>query len=99
ALMQTSTRPEASLVGASCHDERELDHAERIGVDYAVVGPVRATASHPAAVPLGWERFAALVRDRPMPVFAIGGLTRRDLEEARRHGAHGVALLGAAFDP
>ncbi|MGZ5062981.1 MAG: Nudix family hydrolase [Usitatibacter sp.] len=99
ALMQTSTRPEASLVGASCHDERELDHAERIGVDYAVVGPVRATASHPAAVPLGWERFAALGRNRPMPVFAIGGLTRRDLEEARRHGAHGVALLGAAFDP
>jgi thiamine monophosphate synthase len=32
-----------------------------------------------------------------MPVYAIGGLTRRDLRQARQHGAHGVALLSAAF--
>jgi 8-oxo-dGTP diphosphatase len=97
ALMQAAGRPAASLLGASCHDERELEQAERLGVDYALVGPVKATASHPGASPLGWERFAALARDRPMPVLAIGGLTRSDLAEARRHGAHGVALLSAAF--
>ncbi len=97
ALMAATERPDATLVGASCHDERELDHAERIGVDYAVVGPVKASASHPGAAPLGWARFAELARDRPMPLFAIGGLTRADLAEARRHGAHGVALLSAAF--
>ena len=97
ALMAASARPRATLVGASCHDERELDHAERIGVDYAVVGPVKPTASHPGATPLGWPRFAELARARPMPVVAIGGLTRADLAEARRHGAHGVALRGAAF--
>ena len=98
SLMGKAARPAAALVGASCHDERELDQAERIGVDYAVVGPVKATASHPGAVPLGWQRFAALALDRPMPVFAIGGLKRADLAEARRHGAHGVALRGAAFE-
>ena len=98
ALMQSAARPAGSLVGASCHDERELDQAGRIGLDYAVLGPVKATASHPGAVPMGWERFAALALDRAMPVYAIGGLTRGDLREARVHGAHGVALLGAAFD-
>jgi 8-oxo-dGTP diphosphatase len=97
ALMRATERPEGSLVGASCHDERELDHAAKIGVDYAVVGPVKATASHPGAAPLGWKRFAALALDRPMPIYAIGGLTRGDFAEARRHGAHGVALLSAAF--
>ena len=98
ALMAATRRPEAGLVGASCHDERELDHAAALGVDYVVVGPVKATASHPGAVPLGWERFGALVRDRPMPAYAIGGLARADLAEARRRGAHGVALLGRAFE-
>jgi 8-oxo-dGTP diphosphatase len=98
ALMQSASRPAQALVGASCHDERELDHAEKIGVDYAVVGPVKATASHPGVAPMGWEGFAALAHDRPMPIFAIGGLTRADLAEARRHGAHGVALLSAAFE-
>ena len=97
ALMQASARPAGALVGASCHDERELDQAASLGLDYVVVGPVRETASHPGARPIGWERFAELARDRPVPVYAIGGLTREDLPEARRRGAHGVALLSAAF--
>ena len=97
ALMAATARPDATLVGASCHDAAELEQAASLQVDYAVLGPVKATATHPDATPLGWERFAALVLDRPMPVYAIGGLTREDLVPARRHGAHGVALLRAAF--
>jgi 8-oxo-dGTP diphosphatase len=98
ALMESAARPEGALVGASCHDERELAKAEQLGVDYAVLGPVKRTASHPDATPLGWDRFAALARDRAMPIYAIGGFTRADMAEARRNGAHGVALLSAAFD-
>ena len=98
ALMQAKARPDAPLAGASCHDAAELEHAAGIGLDYALLGPVKATASHPGAAVLGWERFAELAGDRPMPVYAIGGLTRADLGEAKRRGAHGVALLGAAFE-
>jgi 8-oxo-dGTP diphosphatase len=97
ALLAASSRPAGSLVGASCHDERELEQAEKLGLDYAVLGPVKATASHPGAAPMGWDRFETLARDRTMPIHAIGGLTRADLPEARRRGAHGVALLSAAF--
>ncbi len=97
ALNALAARPAGSLVGASCHDEAELEHAAKLALDYAVVGPVNATASHPGAAPMGWDRFQALARDRPMPIYAIGGLSRADLAEARRRAAHGVALLGAAF--
>ena len=96
-LMAVERRPEASLLGASCHDERELARAAELAVDYALLGPVKATPSHPDAVPLGWTRFAQLAHDLPMPVYAIGGLVREDLREARSHGAHGVALRSAAF--
>jgi 8-oxo-dGTP diphosphatase len=98
ALMQATARPAGELVGASCHDEAELEQARKVGVDYAVVGPVKPTASHPDAKPLGWTRFEQLVDGRPMPVYAIGGLTRADLAEARARGAHGVALMRSAFD-
>ena len=64
-----------------------------------MLGPVRPTPTHAVVAPLGWERFAALARDRPMPIYAIGGLARADLAEARRRGAHGVALRSAAFEP
>ena len=97
ALMEATARPAALLVGASCHDADQLAQAVRLGLDYAVLGAVKPTASHPGATPLGWERFADLARDLPMPVYAIGGLTRADLPEARSRGAHGVALLSAAF--
>ena len=97
ALMAAATRPAGSLVGGSCHDARSLEHAASLGLDYAVLGPVKETRSHPGLTPIGWDAFAALVADRPMPVYAIGGLSRADLGEARKRGAHGVALLSAAF--
>jgi 8-oxo-dGTP diphosphatase len=97
ALMEAHARPAGRIVGASCHDAAELAQAARLGLDYAVVGPVAPTASHPGAATLGWAGFAALVKDCPLPAYAIGGLARADLAVARRHGAHGVALRGAAF--
>jgi 8-oxo-dGTP diphosphatase len=69
----------------------------KLGLDYLVAGPVRDTPSHPGAATLGWNGFAALVRDCPVPAYAIGGLTRADIAEAKRHGAHGIALRSAAF--
>jgi 8-oxo-dGTP diphosphatase len=96
-LLAAGTRPPATLVGASCHDERELAQAAALGLDYAVVGPVNPTPSHRGARTLGWDRAATLIEDAPMPVYLIGGLTRADLAHARRIGAHGVALRSAAF--
>ncbi|MGE0355596.1 MAG: Nudix family hydrolase [Burkholderiales bacterium] len=97
ALMSAEARPAGRVVGASCHDAAELAKAVALGLDYAVVGPVKPTASHPGAVPMGWAGFAALVKDCPLPAYGIGGLTRADLPEARRSGAHGIALRSAAF--
>ena len=97
ALMDASSRPETPLVGASCHDARELDRAEELGLDYVLLGPVRETATHPGMAPMGWDRFASLGANRSMPVYGIGGLSRADLAQARAQGAHGVALLRAAF--
>ncbi len=97
ALMAAASRPAARLVGASCHDSRELEKAASLELDYVVVGPVNATSSHPGAVPLGWDAAQALIANYPLPVYLIGGLTRTDLPAARERGAHGIALRSAAF--
>ncbi|MFZ5560650.1 MAG: Nudix family hydrolase [Pseudomonadota bacterium] len=78
-------------LAASVHDLRELQRAEAIGVDFATLSPLRPTLSHPEAVALGWENFAALVEHAPMPVYALGGVGAEDLEQAWRAGAQGVA--------
>jgi 8-oxo-dGTP diphosphatase len=90
-------RPDIALVGASCHDARELALAARLGVDFVVLGPVAPTASHPGADVLGWPAFEALVRGFPVPVFALGGMRHEDLDIACRAGAHGLAMQRGAW--
>jgi 8-oxo-dGTP diphosphatase len=96
-LVNAAARPDFELVGASCHDEFELRRAEKLGADFAVLGPVQPTPSHPGVPALGWEKFAALIRDCPLPVFALGGMRQRDLPCAWRAGAHGVSMLRGAW--
>ena len=82
---------ELRWVGASCHDRKELELAAELGLDYALLGAVKPTASHPGQPALGWEAFANLVEKLPMPVFALGGLGIDDMLAAREAGAHGIA--------
>jgi 8-oxo-dGTP diphosphatase len=89
-LMALTKRP-AGLLAASCHTREELEQAMRLELDFAVLGPVKDKAA------LGWERFAAIAQDASIPVYAIGGLTRADLEDARRAGAHGLAMIRGAW--
>ena len=96
-MVTLTERPAVAWCGASCHDAAALTRAEQLGCDFAVLSPVLPTSTHPEAVPLGWTRFAALARDCAIPVYALGGLTTTMLELAQRHGAHGLALKGAAW--
>ena len=43
------------------------------------------------------EAYRVQVAEAPLPVFALGGLTRGDLDVAIAHGAHGIALRRAAW--
>jgi 8-oxo-dGTP diphosphatase len=64
-----------------------------LGCDFAVLGPVQATDSHPGATPLGWEAFEALREQVSLPLYALGGMAPADIEQARRHGAQGIAAI------
>ena len=85
--------PATRLLGVSCHDAAELEHAARIGADYATLSPVLPTASHPGAPALGWEAARALITDARIPVYALGGLGIADIATARASGAQGIAAI------
>lgn len=91
ALARLDERPFRGWVAASCHGTDELVRAVELGVDFAVLGPVAVTATHPGRVPLGWAAFADMVRDQPLPVFALGGLSSDDYTSARRSRGQGIA--------
>ncbi|RDS85340.1 Nudix family hydrolase [Dyella psychrodurans] len=87
--------PWAQVVGASCHVVSELGRAAHVGADFATLSPVASTASHPGVEALGWLRFQALTETAALPVYALGGMMPAQADEARRHGAQGVAGIGA----
>lgn len=78
-------------LGMSCHSEAELAHAEHLGLGYATLSPVKQTISHPQAEPIGWQCFSQWVKPSKVPVYALGGLRRSDLNGARQAGAQGIA--------
>lgn len=92
-LTKCTQRPldHSFLIGASCHSAAELEHAVRIGVDFAVLGPVKPTNSHPNAEPLGWTNFSELCMNLPLPVYALGGMSSVDIPKAFNARAQGIA--------
>ena len=96
-LRQFDKRPASPLIGASCHDAGELARARELGVDFAVLGPVLPTPTHPGATGMGWDTLADLLTDGHLPVYALGGLNAVDLERAWDCGAHGIGMMRGAW--
>ena len=98
-LMALQTRPMSDqyLVAASCHNAREIHQACLLGLDFALLSPVQATATHPDAEPLGWQRFTSLVADATLPVYALGGVSRADTQQAWQCGGQGISAIRALW--
>jgi len=93
SLMALSERPQQMLCAASCHDARELAHAQSLSLDFVVLSPVLPTLSHPDASVLDWDGFAGLAHGSSLPVYALGGMQPEYLEQAWQQGAHGIAMM------
>ena len=89
-LMSLKEKP-SGLIAASCHTREELERAMQLELDFVVLGPVKDKQA------IGWHRFAEIAAGASIPAYAIGGLTRADLEDAWRAGAHGVAMIRGAW--
>ena len=96
--LESRPLPGDQWISASCHNQEELNHACRIGLDFAVLSPVQSTVSHPGTEPLGWDAFAGMVRSSTIPVYALGGMEFSDLRKARINGGQGIAMISGVWN-
>ena len=85
------------IIGASCHDKKEVIKAAQLKLDYIFISPINNIENKNPA--LGWEKFSKLARLFPGPSFALGGLKQEDLEIAKKNGAQGIAGINGFFNP
>lgn len=99
-LLQLNERPLDSryLIGASCHNRIEVEHACRLGLDFIVLSPIQPTPSHPEATPLGWDGLRWLTECSTIPVYALGGMRPDHLTRAWDGGAQGLAMLSSVWE-
>ncbi|MGD8567752.1 MAG: Nudix family hydrolase [Gammaproteobacteria bacterium] len=86
------------LVAASCHHGDDIATAAKLELDFVVLGPVSATASHPQAAVLGWDQFSRLTRKAVIPVFALGGVAIADVNKSRQCGGQGIAAIRSLWN-
>lgn len=92
SLLILKSKPVGLMVAASTHNLKELKHAQALDLDFVVLSPVKSTLSHPEAEPIGWRKFAELVKHVTLPVYALGGMALNDLPLALAFGARGIAF-------
>ncbi len=86
ALRAARARPAAAWVGAAVADAGDLAHAAALACDFAVIENMGCDA-------LGvWELAAKLCHESPLPSYVGLDPSAEKLRQARRLGAHGLAV-------
>jgi len=88
---------QGKLVSASTHNLKEIDKANELLLDYIFLSPVNETNSHPEATPLGWDQFTKLTKSAQCAVYALGGVSKEDLESTINAGATGIAAINSLW--
>lgn len=86
------------LIGVSTHSLKEARDAEKGGADFITLGPVYSTPSKlKYGVPVGTDKFRRIIGKVNVPVFALGGVKSRRIDELREAGAYGAAMISEIF--
>ena len=85
------------LIGISTHSMAQATEAWTAGADYIGFGPVFPTATKNAGAAQGLENLRHIRQAVPIPIFAIGGITRETVRDVLRAGADGAAVISAVL--
>lgn len=87
------------LAGKSTHSIESAKLAETESFDYIIFGPVFETPSKKKyGKPLGLKTLEKVCKTIKIPVFAIGGITPRNVKRCLNAGAYGAGVIGSIFN-
>ena len=97
AAYQSRPLPADKWLAVSTHNAEQIAHALTLEADFLLLSPVKETTSHPGVPGIGWEKFALLTEQVPVPVYALGGMKPNDVQTAKLNGAQGIAAISGLW--
>lgn len=88
---------EGMIIGVSAQTPEQAMAAEKAGADYLGVGAVFSTSTKPDAIDVSHETLKKICETVSIPVVAIGGISKKNMQELSGSGADGAALVSAIF--
>ena len=85
------------IIGVSAQTVEQAVLAEKRGADYLGVGAVFPTNSKYDATDVSYETLKAICQAVSIPVIAIGGITKDNVEELSGSGICGIAVISAIY--
>ncbi len=85
------------IIGASVYSVDEALEAEKEGASFLGAGSVFPSPTKPDARVIGLEGLRRIVESVRIPVVAIGGINKDNVEDVLRTGVAGVAVISAVM--
>jgi len=85
------------IIGVSAHTVEEAVLAEKEGADYLGVGAVFQTKSKKNVKAMPYDTLKAICEAVSIPVVAIGGIERENVEMLSGSGVCGIAVISAIY--
>lgn len=88
---------EHMIIGVSVRTVEEAVAAEKAGADYLGVGAMFPTSTKLDAADVSYETLKEICSTVTIPVVAIGGINKNNIQELAGTGVDGIALVSAIF--
>ncbi len=83
------------LLGASCHNQEQIDKANELGCNYTLISPVLSDKH--GNKKLGWEKFSELAKNFNGRSYALGGVKKEDLKKSLIFNGAGISGISSFF--
>lgn len=86
-----------TLIGASCHSTEDAIKAESLGANYILAGHIYDTNCKQGAPGRGLDFLSNICKSINIPVYAIGGISPKNIKNVRQVGASGGAIMSSCM--
>lgn len=96
--MSEENRKKFEILGASCHSIEDAILAQKLGCTYITAGHIFETDCKKGLAGRGLKFLSEVCESVTIPVYAIGGISRENIQLVKAAGAKGGCIMSSAMN-